>query len=899
MGRYKRYLFLKEKIPRCTQWYRRKRQNDEETMFRSNSITQQKSVHEILQEERFLLHSNSDEKQGECMNSNQVYTQVPQIVSTRSSLTEVPTPSSTLVRETLPILSVLQSTCQDSDSIDSFSAESFQSFANVENQDKNNKDCNSKNTIIFKTKKESEYGTENESEYGTENESEYKTKNKSNLEEVTDCLRDKPILKNIKPCLVEDENYSISDKEEFIRELSSSDQETLCPCTKTAAADVMFMCLVLGLRHNLSWEAQIDILKIFNAIYGDNTIKVTKYSYFKLLDEERENISFHIYCPDCEIYLGKKDELKENKMCTNCSADINISKSSNFFISVSLESQLQKLTKHNDFIHAVMNHRFNRNKIEENALEDLYDGDEYKKHFEKGLLSSPYNFSYSFFTDGIHTEGFKWFHNGKETISKVIPLCCIADSVARYQLLNFQSFAAYYGCTFCYQKSERTRKGQRFTISIHSAEERTLDSIKKDLLKAYQRKDETNKSKRQYRGVKGFSSLMLLNFFNFTAGFVVDYMHNILLGVTKLHTELILQSTRKKFWHISENVGMDHIRSTIDERLLMIHPPSSITRTPRSIKDISKWKASEWRAWLLFYSMPCLKGLLKKKHINHFAMLSTATNILLQKSITREEVFQAHKLFLCYMYLFQKYFDKENMVYNIHLLSHICKGVLNWGPLWTHNSFLYEGQNRHLMQLYHSPSNVILQIARKFLIYTSIPHLCSKLILSQKTIEFSEKILKRNFIRFMRCGEEIILLGKGEKCSLSSEEEQLLVINGMLTESYLVYQKMIYKRIRYTCSKYNNNKLNNDSYILISSGEKVVIRSILRFSVGVKLIVQQLNVCESIIKNKNIRNFHIQKIDSYGHLKYIDVSQIKNQCIFIDVSCANYVCEMPFGCYGD
>ncbi|KMQ86612.1 hypothetical protein RF55_14356 [Lasius niger] len=180
-------------------------------------------------------------------------------------------------------------------------------------------------------------------------------------------------------------------------------------------------------------------------------------------------------------------------MCTNCGANIDVSNSSNFFVSISLESQLQKLTENNDFVHAVMNHRFNRNKIKENALEDLYDGDEYKKHFEKGdVLSSPYNFSYSFFTDGVHTEGFRWFHNGKETVSKVIPLCCIADSVARYQLLNFQSFAAYYGCTFSYQKSERTRKGQRFTVSIHPAEERTLKSTKEDLLKAFQRKAKDN-----------------------------------------------------------------------------------------------------------------------------------------------------------------------------------------------------------------------------------------------------------------------------------------------------------------------------------------------------------------------------------------------------------------------
>lgn len=54
--------------------------------------------------------------------------------------------------------------------------------------------------------------------------------------------------------------------------------------------------------------------------------------------------------------------------------------------------------------------------------------------------------------------GFTWFHNGKTIVSKVIPLCCIADSVARYQLLNFQSFAAYYGCTHSVTKSQNAHK---------------------------------------------------------------------------------------------------------------------------------------------------------------------------------------------------------------------------------------------------------------------------------------------------------------------------------------------------------------------------------------------------------------------------------------------------------
>jgi len=151
-------------------------------------------------------------------------------------------------------LSMLQFTCdQGSTPTDWFSIKNFQSFATTA-EDQLDKDNSDSNTITFETENESEYSFEDE----------------CNMEDVTDNLRNESILKNIEPCLVEDENCHTF--AELMKEFSSSEQEILCPCTKTTVADIMFMCLVLGLRHNLSWEAQIDILKMFNAIYGGNTI---------------------------------------------------------------------------------------------------------------------------------------------------------------------------------------------------------------------------------------------------------------------------------------------------------------------------------------------------------------------------------------------------------------------------------------------------------------------------------------------------------------------------------------------------------------------------------------------------------------------------------------------------
>lgn len=65
---------------------------------------------------------------------------------------------------------------------------------------------------------------------------------------------------------------------------------------------------------------------------------------------------------------------------------------------------------------------------------------------------------------------FTWLYNGCNVTSKVIPLIAIADSAARSKLLNMQAFGAYYGCTFCYQKTERTVKRRKFVIPDEPAE---------------------------------------------------------------------------------------------------------------------------------------------------------------------------------------------------------------------------------------------------------------------------------------------------------------------------------------------------------------------------------------------------------------------------------------------
>lgn len=60
----------------------------------------------------------------------------------------------------------------------------------------------------------------------------------------------------------------------------------------------------------------------------------------------------------------------------------------------------------------------------------------------------------------LSSEGFSWIYKGKKVVSKVISLCAVTDSAARCQLLDMQSFHAYYGCTF-YSRNRRKQAKDR------------------------------------------------------------------------------------------------------------------------------------------------------------------------------------------------------------------------------------------------------------------------------------------------------------------------------------------------------------------------------------------------------------------------------------------------------
>ena len=69
----------------------------------------------------------------------------------------------------------------------------------------------------------------------------------------------------------------------------------------------------------------------------------------------------------------------------------------------------------------------------------------------------------------------------------------------------------------------------------------------------------------------------------------------------------------------------------INEYLCNIKPPDNFRIHARSLFERAYWKASEYRAWLLYYSLPILIKILPGDYVHHYALLRFTHHLLLAR----------------------------------------------------------------------------------------------------------------------------------------------------------------------------------------------------------------------------------------------------------------------------
>lgn len=214
------------------------------------------------------------------------------------------------------------------------------------------------------------------------------------------------------------------------------------------------------------------------------------------------------------------------------------------------------------------------------------------------------------------SEGFIW----KGQTIPVVLKGFILDAPAKSFLLNIKGHGGYFSCTKCTQRG--TYVTRRVTFPNSNATKRTHESF---LLKT----DE------DYHNSPDPILLETIPGINFLSSFPLDYMHLVCLGVVRTLMYLWLKSKpTAKIFKLPA-----YMISSLSEKLIDLknHMPSEFNRKPRSVEEIKRWKATEYRQFLLYVGPVILKNILiadYKPLYDHFLSLSIAIYILLSPKLS-------------------------------------------------------------------------------------------------------------------------------------------------------------------------------------------------------------------------------------------------------------------------
>jgi hypothetical protein len=234
----------------------------------------------------------------------------------------------------------------------------------------------------------------------------------------------------------------------------------------------------------------------------------------------------------------------------------------------------------------------------------------------------------------------------------------VCDAPARAWLKRIKLHSGYNSCERC--TAHGSYESGRVTMTDLSSPLRTDALFLQNSYKGHQ------------EGVSPLS--VLLPHFGAVSGFVLDYMHLMCLGVMR-RLLYFWSKGPKKFGRLSNS-----LISLISDDAVSLRPliPSDFARKPRSLSELDRWKATEFRMFLLYIGPVILKQYLEKSKFENFLCFSVAASILLSE--TRVEMIEyARKLLVCFVQQSEKLYGSTFVVYNVHSLIHVADDVLFHG----------------------------------------------------------------------------------------------------------------------------------------------------------------------------------------------------------------------------
>ncbi|KAK9659822.1 hypothetical protein QE152_g41532, partial [Popillia japonica] len=139
-------------------------------------------------------------------------------------------------------------------------------------------------------------------------------------------------------------------------------------------------------------------------------------------------------------------------------------------------------------------------------------------------------------------------------------------------------------------------------------------------------------------------------------------------------------------------------------------------RKPRPVSELLRWKATEFRSFILYLGPVVLKDIADVAIYEHFMLLHCGITIFVSKIyLSSSNIEFAGELLNTVVKHSRKLYGNDFLVYNVHYLIHLKDDVLAYGPLDNFSAFAFENYLGYLKQLVKSPTKPLQQICRRLM----------------------------------------------------------------------------------------------------------------------------------------------------------------------------------------
>lgn len=315
---------------------------------------------------------------------------------------------------------------------------------------------------------------------------------------------------------------------------------------------------------------------------------------------------------------------------------------------------------------------------------------------------------------------------------KIRVICFTCDAPARAFLKNIKGHTGFNGCERCTEKG--TYYKRRVVYMEHNASARTHSDFESFHDIAHHRNNER------------IPLLKIINF-DIIKHFSLDYMHLCCLGVMKklLHHWCTVQLSLP-------------FRNKLSKRMVTFakYVPCEFNRTARPISELHRYKATEFRLFLLYLGPVVLKQILPNDYYEHFLLFHVAIRILLHTKLylNTEWLNTARQMLLIFVNKCSTLYGKEFCIFNIHNLVHITDDVENLKySLEELSCFPFENYLGILVSMLRRWNKPLAQIINRLsendtpTIRKNITDIIVKTQNNKKSIEFSHFKLKAYGLR--------------------------------------------------------------------------------------------------------------------------------------------------------